>query len=70
MGFLDIGIGEILLILIVALIIWGPRRIPEIGRALGRILRALKKASSDLTVELTKEIQGDEKNRPPRRKGQ
>ena len=69
MGFLDIGIGEILLILIVALIIWGPRRIPEIGRALGRISRALKKASSDLTAELTKEVGGDEKDRPPQQKG-
>ncbi len=69
MGFLDIGIWEILLILIVALIIWGPRRLPEIGRAVGRILRTLKKASSDLTAELTKEIDDEEKDHPPRRRG-
>ncbi len=69
MDFLGMGIGEILLILIVALIIWGPGRIPEIGRSLGRILRALKKASSDLTAEITKETEGDENKHSPRQRG-
>jgi len=69
MGFLDIGIGEILLILIVALIIWGPKRIPEIGRGMGKILRAFRKVSFDLTSELTKEVGGDEKDPPPQQKG-
>jgi len=64
MGFLDIGILEIVLILIVALIIWGPGRIPEVGRTLGKIVRAFKKASFDLTSELTKEIGREEKDRP------
>ena len=69
MDFLGMGIGEILLILIVALIIWGPGRVPEIGRSLGRILRALKKASSDLTAEITKETEGDENKHAPRQRG-
>ncbi len=64
MDFLGMGIGEILLILIVALIIWGPRRIPEIARTLGRIMHTLKKASLDLTAEVTKEIEGKEKDQP------
>ena len=64
MGFFDIGIWEILLILIVALIIWGPRKVPELGRTIGRALRALKKASADLTTEMTKEVDGDKKDRP------
>ena len=69
MGFFDIGIGEILMILVVAVIIWGPRRIPEIGRTIGKVLRTLKKASSDLTAELTKEIDSDKKDHSPHQKG-
>jgi len=64
MGFLDIGVAEILLILVVALIIWGPRRIPEIARTLGRMVHNLKKASFDLTKEVTKEIDAEEKGSP------
>ncbi len=69
MGFFDIGIGEILMILVVAVIIWGPRRIPEIGRTIGKVLRTLKKASSDLTAELTKEIDSDKKDHSTQQKG-
>ena len=56
MGFFGIGAGEIFLILIVALLIFGPRRLPEIARTLGRTVRALKKTTYDLTSEVTKEI--------------
>jgi sec-independent protein translocase protein TatB len=62
MGFLDIGMAEILLILIVALIIWGPRRIPEIAKTLGRMMHNLRKATTDLTREVTKEIDIEEKD--------
>ncbi len=64
MGFLDMGPLEILLILVVALIIWGPGRIPEIARTLGKTMRALKKATFDLTTAVTKEIDSEEKDRP------
>lgn len=64
MGFLDIGVAEILLILVVALIIWGPRRIPEIARTLGRMVHNLRKATFDLTKEMTKEIDAEEKGSP------
>ena len=64
MGFLDIGGAEILLILIVALIIWGPRRIPEIARTLGRMVHNLRKVTFDLTKEMTKEIDAEEKDSP------
>ena len=67
MDFLGMGMGEILLILIVALIIFGPGRIVEIGRTLGKTVRILKKASSDLTAQLSKELEG-EKDGPSRSK--
>ena len=62
MGFFGIGGWEILLVLVVALIIWGPRRLPEIARTLGKIVRTLRKASFDLTSTVTKEIEGIENN--------
>jgi len=65
MGFFGIGTGEILLILVVALIIWGPGRLPEIARTLGKTVRAFKKASFDLTTAVTREIeQSSEKSEP------
>jgi sec-independent protein translocase protein TatA len=54
---LSVGFGEVLLILIVALIIWGPGKLPEIARTLGKMTRALKKASFDLTTAVTREIE-------------
>lgn len=56
MDFFGIGAGEIILILIVALIIWGPHRLPEIARTVGRAVRALRKATYDLTSQVTKEL--------------
>jgi len=45
------GLGgqEIIVILIIALIVFGPKKLPEVGRALGEGLRELKRASRSLT---------------------
>lgn len=45
----NIGIPGLLLILIVALIVFGPNKLPEIGKAFGNSLREFKKATSGLT---------------------
>lgn len=63
MGFLDMGPLEILFILIVALIIWGPSRVPEIARTLGRTLRTLRKATTDITATVNRELDMEEKDR-------
>lgn len=47
----SVGFGEIIVILIVALLVFGPKKLPEIGRALGRAGREFRKATSDLTAE-------------------
>ena len=62
MDFFGIGFGEILLIIIIALIIFGPGKIPEIARTIGRMSRSLRKATSDFTASLTKEIATPEKD--------
>lgn len=70
MDFFGIGMGEVLLVIVVALIIWGPGRIVDISRTLGKMMRTLKKASFDLTAQVTKELEGEEKDQPPKRKTQ
>ena len=44
---------HIIIILLVALLVFGPKRLPEIGRSLGQGLRELKKASRDITDALS-----------------
>ncbi|MEQ2526072.1 twin-arginine translocase TatA/TatE family subunit [Robertmurraya yapensis] len=46
--FSNIGIPGLILILILALIIFGPKKLPEIGRAFGQTLREFKKSTSSL----------------------
>ena len=60
MDFFGVGPLEILLILAIALIVLGPRRLPEIGRTLGRTVRVLRKASFDLTAQVNKELEEEE----------
>ncbi|MFC1970370.1 twin-arginine translocase TatA/TatE family subunit [Chloroflexota bacterium] len=64
MGFLGIGSWEILLILVLALIILGPGKLTDFARILGKTMRAVKKASFDLTQAVTKELEVI-KNEPP-----
>lgn len=47
----NVGFSEMLVIGIVALVIFGPKKLPEIGRALGRGLREFRKAASDVMEE-------------------
>lgn len=68
MGLFDMGTAEILLILVVALVVWGPRKVVEIGRTLGKMMRVVKKASLDLTTQVTKELEQEEKEHSPQSK--
>ena len=65
MEIFGMGTGEILLVLLVALLIWGPGRIVDIGSKLGRMVRALKKMSFDLTSQVSKELDSEGKDHPP-----
>jgi TatA/E family protein of Tat protein translocase len=47
-----IGVPELVVILVVALIFLGPSRLPEVAKALGRALGEFRKATSDISVEL------------------
>jgi sec-independent protein translocase protein TatA len=56
----SIGIPGLILILVIALVIFGPSKLPEIGRAFGRTLTEFKSAAKDLT----KEDEDDKKDKP------
>ncbi len=45
----NIGPLELIIVLVIALLVVGPRRLPEMGNALGKTIREFRKASSDIT---------------------
>jgi len=59
-----IGIPELVIIFIVALVVFGPRKLPELGRSLGKGLAEFKKASTELQRTLDEEIRSEE-HKPP-----
>ncbi|OFX14270.1 MAG: preprotein translocase subunit TatA [Armatimonadetes bacterium RBG_16_58_9] len=59
----NLGPMEIFIILVVALIVFGPKKLPEIGRSIGKGLREFKKASNE--VMSTLEAEDDEDDRRP-----
>ena len=60
MGFLDMGMAEILLVIVIALIIWGPGRLPEIARTMGKAVSTLRRTSSELTSQIKRELEEEE----------
>lgn len=65
----SLGLPEIIFILLLALLIFGPKRLPEIGRTLGKGMAEFRKASNDLkrTINAELALDEDEQSRLPRR---
>lgn len=57
-----LGIGELLVIFVIALIVFGPKKLPEIGRSVGRAMIEFKKASQEFQDSMREEMKEVEKN--------
>lgn len=58
--FGSIGMPELMVIFVIALIIFGPRKLPELGRSLGKSLGEFKRASNELRNTLEEEVRIEE----------
>ena len=58
----NIGPTELIVVLIIALIVFGPKRLPEIGRTVGKSLREFRRASEGLREELHLGLDDDERS--------
>lgn len=58
-----IGMSELILIAVIALIIFGPKKLPEVGRALGKGLRELKNATAGIKEEINKVSEEESKEK-------
>ena len=56
MNIFGVGLPEIAVIAALALVIFGPKKLPEIGRNLGKTLKTLQKASSEFESEFQKAV--------------
>lgn len=61
--FGSIGFPELILIFGIALIVFGPKRLPDIGRTIGKALGEFKRATNDLKSTLEEEVRLDEQKR-------
>ena len=56
-----VGVPEMIIILVIALIVFGPRKLPDLGKSVGKALGEFKRASNDLRNTLDEEIRIEEK---------
>lgn len=63
LGFGSLGFSELLLLLLLALLLFGPARLPEVGRAVGRAMAEFRRAS----LEMRRELESTEDKKPERR---
>ena len=66
MNIFGVGLPEVTVILILALLIFGPKKLPELGKQLGKTLKSLKKASNEFQNEIDQVINEPEKEDLPK----
>ena len=66
MNIFGVGLPEVTVILILALLIFGPKKLPELGKQLGKTLKSLKKASNEFQNEIDQVINEEDKEDFPK----
>jgi len=56
MQVFGLGLPELLVILVVALLVFGPRKLPELGKSVGQTIREFRKATSNASKEISGEV--------------
>ena len=56
----SVGMPELIIILVIALMVFGPRRLPELGKAVGQTINEFKKGANGLRARLDAEIEQDQ----------
>ena len=64
--FGSIGGTELLLIMVVALLVFGPRKLPKLGRTIGKAMGEFRRASNDFRSSLEREINAEKPKDQPR----
>ena len=63
----DIGLQELILIFVIALLVFGPKNLPQLGRSLGRAMREFRKASDEFRSTVETNLQFNEPDAAPYR---
>ena len=66
MNIFGVGLPEVTVILILALLIFGPKKLPELGKQLGKTLKSLKKASNEFQNEIDQVMNEEVKDEFPK----
>jgi sec-independent protein translocase protein TatA len=66
MNVFGIGLPEMVLIMVVALLVFGPKKLPEIGRSMGKAIRSFQDASKEFEAEFKREAEQQPETTPDR----
>ncbi len=58
--FGNIGLPEMIFIMVIALLVFGPKKLPEIGRTIGKAIREFKKSTDDIKEKFEEQIRVEE----------
>ena len=58
--FGSLGMPELIVIMVIALLVFGPKKLPEVGRSIGKALREFKKTTEDIKGKFEEQINAEE----------